>query len=232
MKTLVVRLIIAALLLAGGEAFRRAALIETRLADSQQRLTIATASVTPASVDDVEASLGAAAQIPVIGDALRRDVRRQRALAAYWNADYASVAARAAASAGEETGDEPDDPTLRFLEANAAFRNTLRTRRDRAGVLRGLDDALKLYGDVLRADPSHTGAAYNYEFVGRLRTAIGRGQRTDNLAPEGPPQMHGEEGNPPEGTKPPEFNVIVPMRPEERQEQFEAGEGGVTRRRG
>ena len=44
--------------------------------------------------------------------------------------------------------------------------------------------------------------------------------------------MHGEEGDPPQGTKPPDFNVIVPMRPDERQDQFDAGVGGVTRRKG
>ena len=231
MKRLVIRLIIAAALLAAGQALRRASLIETRLADSQQQLTTATASVTPASFDDLEASLDLATRIPVVGDAMLRDVRHQRALAAYWNGDFASVATPRPATTAEAE-DEVDDPSLLFLEANAAFRNTVATRRDRASLLRGLDDALKLYGDVLKADASHAGAAYNYEFVGRLRTAIGRGQRTDNLSPEGPPQMHGEEGNPPEGTKPPEFNVIVPMRPDERQEQFEAGEGGVTRRRG
>src|SRR5687767_12350682 len=108
MKKLIVRIIVAAVLLAAGEAFRRASLIETRLADSQQQLTTATASVTPASFDEVEASLALATRIPVVGDAMRRDVRHQRALAAYWNGDYASVA-RPPAPAGTDADDEPDD---------------------------------------------------------------------------------------------------------------------------
>lgn len=232
MKKLVVRIVIALVLLAAGEAFRRASLIEDRLADGQQRLTTQTASVTPASYADLEETLAFAARIPVVGEALRADLREQRALAAYWNGDYASVVTRPAAPAAAEDEEEPQDPDLMFLAANASFRNTLQVRRDRAGLLRGLDEALRLYADVLKAQPGHAGAAYNYEYVGRLRTAIGRGQRTDQMAPDGPPQMHGEEGDPPQGTKPPDFNVIVPMRPDERQEQFEAGEGGVTRRRG
>ena len=231
MRKLITRLIIAAVLLAAAEAFRRASLIEEHLADSQQRLTTLTASVTPASYDEVENELALAARIPVVGDALLDDVRHQRALAAYWNGDYATVTAPAAPTAPNAEPEDPD-PSLMFIQANATFRGALQTRSERAAILRGLDESLKLYGDVLKADAGHVGAAYNYEFVGRLRTAIGRGQRTDQLSPDGPPNMHGEEGTPPDGTKPPEFNVIVPMRPDERQEQFDAGVGGVTRRRG
>jgi hypothetical protein len=228
MKRLFGRLLVAAVLLVAGDAFRRASAIEEQLAGTQERLTTLTQTVTPATFDEVEEALAPAARIPLLADPLVADVRQQRALAAYWNGDYAAVTV----PAEDDEGGGDGDADLRFLAANASFRRTLLTRRDRAGLLRGLDEVLKAYGDVLKAAPGHQGAAYNYEYVGRLRTALARGQSTEQLSPEGPPNMHGDEGNPPQGTKPPEFNVIVPMRPDERQEQFEAGEGGVTRRRG
>jgi hypothetical protein len=227
MRKMLVRALIAIVLLAAGEAFRRAAAIEDRLAGTQERLTTLTATVTSASYTDVENELALAARIPVIGPPLLADVRVQRARAAYWNGDYATVTAAAAAP------DEEDrNPELMFLAANASYRNSIRSAAPRAVLLRNLDEALKGYGDVLKADPARTGAAYNYEFVARLRTAIGRGQQTAKIAEEAQPNMHGEEGEPPQGTKPPEFNVIVPMRPDERQEQFDAGVGGVAKRRG
>ena len=235
MRTLIGRVVVAVLVIGAGDAVRRAAAIEDRIAATQEQLTVQPSTVTPAAYDEIETQLALASRIPILGDALLQDVRRQRALAAYWNGDYATVAATAGgptATADADATETPNDPALRFVAANAAFRASIRPGRARAELLRLLDESLQQYGEVLKADPSHAGAVYNYEFVGRLRTALARGQRADQLVPEGQPNMHGEEGNPPQGTKPPEFNVIVPMRPDERQEQFDAGVGGVTRRRG
>ncbi len=227
MKQTITRIIIAALLIGAADVARRAATAEERLADAQQQLTTQPDAVTPATYDEVESTMAFASRIPIVGRSLLEEVREQRALAAYWSGDYASVAATAPA-ADEEGG----DPDLKFLAANAAYRSTIQSRLERAALLRALDESLRRYGDVLEAAPNHNGAAYNYEFVARLRTALARGRQGQLLANETRPNMHGEEGDPPQGTKPPEFNVIVPLRPDERQEQFDAGVGGVTRRRG
>jgi hypothetical protein len=230
---MVVRIVIAAVLLTVAVGFRRAASIEDRLASTQEQLMTQTATVTPAAYDEVENELALATRVPVVGRSILEDVREQRAQAAYWNGDYAAVTAIAAdptAAPAAETEDK--DADLLFLAANASYRRTIQSGAERPALLRGLDDALKRYGDVLDADPGYTGAAYNYEFVGRLRTALARGRQSDAIANEGRPNLHGDEGNPPQGTKPPEFNVIVPMRPDERQEQFDAGVGGVVKRRG
>jgi hypothetical protein len=44
--------------------------------------------------------------------------------------------------------------------------------------------------------------------------------------------MNGEKGSPPPQTKPTEFNIIVPLRPEERQEQADPGSSGPPQRKG
>ena len=227
MKKMLVRIVIAAALVAAGEAVRRAATIEDRLADTEAQLMTQTATVTPAAYDEVEDALALAGRIPVVGASLLDDVRERRAVAAYWNGDYAAVTA--SAPAADEQGGNPE---LMFLAANASYRTTIQSKAERPVLLRGLDEALKRYSDVLEAEPNHAGAAYNYEFVSRLRTALGKGKLGTEMANEGRPNMHGEDGDPPAGTDPQEFNVIVPMRPDERQEQFDAGVGGVTRRRG
>jgi hypothetical protein len=231
-KKMLVRLIVAAILLAAGEGFRRAASVEERLATAEERLTTQTASVTPASYDEVEQTLSFATSVPVIGDRILRDVRHERAVAAYWTGDYGTVIATARGNSAAADTPADTDPDLQFLAANASFRDTLRTRRDRPAVLRGLDESLRAYSDVLKAAPAHETAAYNYEFVSRLRNAVARGRGDDDIPTGAPPNMQGEEGSPPQGTKPPEFNVIVPMRPDERQEQFDAGESGPAKRRG
>jgi hypothetical protein len=225
-RKLVVRLIAAAALLLAAEAVNRAASIEAALADAQQRLTTLRAGVTTTAYDEVEQSMALAARVPVVGPRLLDDVRTQRAMASYWTGDYGTLTAPR-----READAEAQDPDVLFLTANAGFRGLVQRRPDRATIVKGLDDVLRQYGDVLKAAPGHVDAAFNYEYVARLRDAISRGGQTNTLT-DMPENMHGEEGDPPEGTKPPEFNVIVPMRPEERQDQFDAGVGGVPTRKG
>ena len=226
-RKMIVRLIVAALLLAGAEAFNRAARIENTLATAQERLTTLRAGVVPAGYEEVEQSVTLAGRLPVLGAPLLADVRRQRAMASYWSADYAALTG--APTTATDTAET--DPEVVFLTANASYRSLLVRKPERAVLVRGLDDVLRGYSDVLKAQPGHLDAAYNFEFVARLRDAIARGRPTDALS-DGQPNVHGEEGEPPQGTKPPEFNVIVPMRPEERQDQFDAGVGGVPTRKG
>ena len=47
-----------------------------------------------------------------------------------------------------------------------------------------------------------------------------------------PPAVHGDEGDPPAESEGQEFNVIVPLRPEERTDLMKAGSGGKPRRQG
>ena len=44
--------------------------------------------------------------------------------------------------------------------------------------------------------------------------------------------MHGEEGSPPNQVKPSDFNIIVPLRPDERQEQSDPQSGSTLQRKG
>ena len=229
MKTLIVRLAVAAVLVAAGDAFRRAAAIEDRLAGMLVQQTTRPASVTPAAYDALDADVAPALRIPIVGDALRADLRRQRAAAAYWNKDYAAVATLATTADADEAD---TDAELAFLAANARVREVLQSGGTRQVMVQGLDEALNAYAGVLKLDASHTNAAHNYELVSRLRNALAAGNRTDRLMPSEQPSQQGQPGEPPQGTRPPDFNVIVPMRPDERQEQFDAGVGEITRRRG
>jgi hypothetical protein len=134
-------------------------------------------------------------------------------------------------SASPEDGDDMDPVTV-FLSGNAAFRD-LQRRNPKADkdAVQALDGVLERYTRVLQSDPGHVDAAYNYEFIVRLRNAAARGRPT-NLRPQTDADAKGERGSPPPNTKPPEFNVIVPMRPDERRDQFEAGSGSVPVRKG
>jgi hypothetical protein len=226
MKSLIGFAILVAALVVAGAAFRRASLIEDRLATAREQLTT-TSRVAPELAAQLDESVSLVGRIPVIGTRITREVRRQRAEGAYWQGDYVALAP-AAVGTTEAT---EDDPLVLLLSANARFRNAVRQNRTPQTLIRSLDEVLKGYGEVLKADPASTDAAFNYEYVVRLRAALAGGRGSNMPAPE-TSNMQGEEGEPPTGNQQSDFNVIVPLRPEERQEQMDPGAGAEFKRKG
>lgn len=225
-RTLLGFAVVVLVLVVAGEAFRRASLIEDRLATADEQLTT-DGRVAPDVATALDESRGSLSRIPVLGARLDREVRHQRAEAAYWQGDYASLAVQpTAAGAAPE-----DDPSLLLITANAAFRRAVIQNRTAPTLARALDDVLKAYASALQADPESRDAAFDYEFVARLRTALTATRGAAVPAPR-TASMQGEEGEPPMGNRSSEFNVIVPLRPEERQDQMDPGAGATFKRKG
>ena len=172
----------------------------------------------------VEQSLGLERRVPVVGPAAETDVRDTRATAGYWRADYAAIAPRRDAN-GVVT---ETDPAILFLSANAGFRAS-QTATDRGDVVRRLDNVVKSYGEVLKAEAGACGtdveacetramdAAFNYEYTIRAREAMVRsrapavgknaaaraalnGGEGDVDLPSGP-TLHGRPGRPAAGDR-------------------------------
>ena len=225
-RTLIGFAVIVLALVVSGEAFRRAALIEDRLATADEQLTT-DGRVAPDVAAALDESTGSVARVPVLGARLDREVRYQRAEAAYWQGDYASLAVQPTPAGGTAE----NDPALLLVTANAAFRRAVLQNRTAPTLAKALDEVLKAYAAVLQADPASTDAAFDYEYVARLRTALTAGRGAAVPAPR-TASMQGEEGEPPMGSKQTDFNVIVPLRPEERQDQMDPGQGATFKRKG
>jgi hypothetical protein len=241
MKSVIGPFVIAALLALAGAAFWMAGHTERRLAEVHQQLALLRYADAMNEGEDVDASLGMTRRLPRVGDALANEVRDERALAQYWQSDYAAVEPKRDAS-GMIT---ETDPQLLLVGANAAFRASQHAT-DRAETLRRLDRVVKTYGDVLRTQSSPD-LAYNYEYVVRMRENLsrarqaplkadtrvaqkGEGAATSDL-PVGP-TLHGYPGGPPKGTDMSQFKIVIPKRGEERKDNPEAGKGGAKIRKG
>ncbi len=225
MKSVLAALLAVVALVAVAEGLRRAASIEETLATADAQLT--TTGTTTRDIDEaIDASLALTSRLPLLGTRLEQRVRRFRANQAYWLGEYdALINGPLAPTAGAP------DATIQLLAANAAFRRVAAQKATPQVLAKSLDEVLKAYGAVIDADPTNVTGAYNYELVARLRNALAGG-RTSGM-PEGEtPDMQGEEGEPPEGTRKSDFNVIVPLRPEERQEQMDPGSGADFKRKG
>lgn len=143
------------------------------------------------------------------------------ATASYWLGDYESFTSS-------------EDPAVRLLATDADYRALRRAGGPWQTVVARLDAIGKRYADVLRAQPANEDAAYNYEFIVRLRAAVQTAKQAIPPADAafGDVTIHGVPGAPPEGTDAKKFKMIVPMLPDERQEAEEAGRAGRKVRKG
>jgi hypothetical protein len=142
---------------------------------------------------------------------------RMRPTAEYWRGNYGAVPADA-------------DP---LLAANAAYRAALARGGPTAAVVTRLDGVIKQYAEVVRNDPANEQAAYNYEFAIRYRAAVAaRGATLPAVPADTGATPHGIVGGPPAGRDQRQFKMMVPMRPDERQEAEEAGRAGRRVRKG
>jgi hypothetical protein len=231
MRTLFIRLFIAVALAAGAWYARS----EARAAE---RSAIATQQIVTLRYADVAPGADAA-----------RD-----ATVDYWLGRYGSVK--------PDAGDSQQDAALLLMVANAAFREAERQitaaasppTASRAGkepstgqqitqqLVQQLDGVLQAYASALKAAPRHVEAAYNYEYVARVRDQVARAQGKPLKA--APPAaasggdlpagatIHGRPGGPPPDAKMEDLQMLAPMEFGDREAQPEATPGGKRERKG
>lgn len=154
-------------------------------------------------------------------------------MVAYWRGDYAAVPKAEADLAPASVRAD-----LVFLAGNAAYR-TVKGQHVGQEAAQDMDGVLRLYTMLLKKSPGHVDGAYNYEYIVRLRNMYsrqkpgegGKGAEGGSNNPA-PPSMHGEKGQPPKETPVDQFNVIVPLKPEERGDLMKAGVSGPRQRKG
>lgn len=227
-------LIVALLLLGAGTALVRAGQLERRVTDAHKFLLTMKYDAPAEEYDRIERSVGYVSSLPWVSS-LTADVREQRAISKYWQADYPSLE-RETTPSGEATFQNAD---LLLLTANAAYRSI---DFDDPQAVQRLEGVLGQYAEVLKREPGQFDAAYNYQFVARthdalasMRTARPPAKAQKSVAAARQPStqtIHGRRGAPPVGMRMNEFKVIVPQRSDERKEQPEAGKGGPKIRKG
>ena len=165
---------------------------------------------------------------------LSDDVRVASATVSYWLGRYGSVTA--------DTNNAEADAAVLLTVANAAFRQSQRDPGTGAAAVQRLDGVLNAYASALKAAPRHRDAAYNYEFVARVRDQVARSQgraikppppivATGGDLPAGP-TIHGRPGAPPPEAKMEERQMLAPMEYGDREAQPEATPGAKRERKG
>jgi hypothetical protein len=218
MRATIFRLIVAGGLAAGAWLTWVEADASDRRADAKQRIvTLQYAEVEP----DVDAATSATV--------------------AYWLGQYGNVVAETGGDSGAA-----DAEVLRTA-ANAAFRDNQRDipgtgSREPGAVVQRLDAVLQAYASALKASPRDVEAAYNYEYVARVRDQVARSQGKVKLTPApvaaragdlpAGPTIHGKPGTPPPEAKMEDLEMLAPMEYGDREAQPEATPGVKRERKG
>jgi hypothetical protein len=236
MRSVIVGTILALVLFAVAAGSWSEARLTRRVADAHRRL--ATLHYDPE--DDIDSAVTVWNRLPWPAGANGSDVKRHRATVSYWLVRYDELSEMTLAT-GEQA---VNDPSLLLVAANASFRNSAPQVGDRKAAVERLDAVIQEYAEVLRKDPTYADAAFNYEFVSKMRDTLakapGRGSAKEKKAPPElvsvdlptGPTVHGRPGAPPEGTEMSDFKTITPMRYDEREEQMDPGRGKEIRRKG
>jgi hypothetical protein len=154
----------------------------------------------------------------------------------YWLGQYSGITA-------DTNNAEADAHVLRTV-ANAAYRESERHPLSGSAAVQRLDGVLQAYASALKASPRDVEAAYNYEYVARLRDLVARAPQGKPLKrapapavvmagdlPSGP-TIHGRPGAPPPEAKMEDLQMLAPMEYGDREAQPEATPGAKRERKG
>jgi len=174
-----------------------------------------------ASFQVVERYYRYASRLPWVGEGPVNGVRARRAAIKYWQRQYGALAP---ADRTDPVADvETDNLPLQMIVADSVFREgQTRAAKDRAAMVRTLDSSVAAYRTVLsnawRSGDASYGdvAAYNYEYVVRLRSEIVRGRR--GVPPPADNRTFGAEGKPEDPAFENEFKRYMPLEKEERED--------------
>jgi hypothetical protein len=224
-----VKHILAAILLAvAGAIFLAAGIVDRAIVRTQEHAVALTYAESAEAFDTAEKYLQYASWLPSVRRRLD-DVRARRASMHYWRREYDRIVPP---DADPLAGIPPENVDLQFIAANAAYRRSQSAAKDRKNALSALDAAINAYVAVLR-NGENEAAAYNYEYVARLREDIDKGRRTADLTEKAEDGPAGEQGGaPPQDSNKRDLKILIPLDPSEMDKAIEPGKGAPIERKG
>jgi hypothetical protein len=221
MKGIVACFVFASALATVGALCLGASRLDRERARAQESFLTADYDSADSSLSVVERYYEYASRLPWVGDGPVSGVRARRAAVNYWQRKYAAVASTDADPLGEAGA---TNIPMQVIVADSVYRMGQARAKDRAAIIKALDDAVDAYHTVLRnarrpADaPYMAQAAYNYEFVVRLRNEIVNGRRRA-LPATRDERVLGAEGSPEDPRFENQFKEYIPLEKEERERQ-------------
>lgn len=221
--------LIAALALSGvGYACFGVASLERHMADAQERTATQQYAAASESLAAAEPYLRYGRWVPLIGRDARQELATRAASLQYWQRQYDDLLP----AEGEPVAAvDEENPDLRLVVANALHRRSQTKLGEKAAAVQALEEAAAGYLTVLRGDAWNEDAAYNYEYVIRLRDALGQGKLPPQA--QAPKTDLGQGGAPAQESGQQKFEIYVPLQGNEKAPNAgDAGKTGAKDRKG
>ena len=222
MKGIAGYVVVAILLVVAGGMCLGASRLDGLMLNAQRTLLTSDYDAADASLQAAERYYGYASRLPWPGDGPVNEIRARRAAVNYWQRKYSALAP---ADRTDPVADvAADNLQLQTIVADSVYRGGHVSAKDRATMLQMLDSAIAAYLAVLRnvrrPEDALYGerAAYNYEYVVRLRNEIVNGRRRQLPPPVEEPTF-GSEGQPEDPAFENQFKQYVPLEKDERQNE-------------
>jgi hypothetical protein len=228
MKAIVGHLLGAVVLALIGGVCLAAGLLDREMGHAQEHLAAQEYNEPEAIFENVEPYFEYSSRVPGIGNGPLNDVRARRASAQYWQRNYATIVPEVT----DPVASIPSDNVAQqLIVANSIFRIGQAEAKDRTSMLQMLDAGILGYQTVLK-NVAQQDAAYNYEYLVRLRDELQKGRRKGQGDEPTDDGQHGQAGGPPPSTNMEKFKVYIPLDPSEREKAGEAGKGAPIKRKG
>jgi hypothetical protein len=234
MKGIVIRGLVAVALAALGTVALRWSSIERDLAQAEERM----ATLSYAGVDEVleraERFYERVSTLPLVGVGKLSEIKVRRAAVRYWQGDYAALVPSPTDGGGAATA---QDEELGLIAANAVYRMARDAATTPGAFLQALDAGIAAQLAVLKSSARNEDAAFNYEYLLRLRAAAA--VKPDAGLGTGEPgterTTHGQPGGAPRQSDPSDFKIHIPLEAKEFEYEAQgqqAGKAAVRERRG
>ena len=193
--------------------------LDRRMADAQHALLMSDYDAADTSLQVMERYYGYASRVPWVGNGPVNGVRARRAAIKYWQGQYGALVPDGRTEPVADV--EADNLPLQVIVADSVYRDGQARAKDRAAIMRMLDSAVAAYRTVLgnarRPEDTRDAniAAYNYEYVVRLRGEVVKGRRA--LPPAADERTFGAQGKPEDPAFENDFKRYVPLEKEERE---------------
>jgi len=218
----------AALAALAGVAFLNAGYLLRDLAHAEEEIAAQQLDRADETFARAERYFEQMSRIPGTSGAWLNDLRTRRATLRYWKEEYGALAPE-----GDPVAAVPvENVDLQMVVANALFRARTADAGNRDSMLAALNTGMGGYLTVLKNSPRREDAAFNYEYLQRLRDGV---EKTRGKAPlpvieqDGPLGRRAGDDTPP-GRKT-DFKTLVPLEVQEI-DKANAGKGLKIQKKG
>ena len=213
-----------------GFAFLGVARLEGQMADAGDRLSTLQYAAAQESLTQADQYANHARFVPWLGSDARQEIRARQAAVQYWQRHYDAILPAAAepVAAVDETNVE-----LQLVVANSAYRVHQTEFKDKQSTVQALEETAAGYLTVLKNNTWHPDAAFNYEYIIRLRDAAAKGSQPPPPQKNEEESDNGESGAPTPATSQEGFQIYIPLEQGEKNPTGgEAGKASAKERKG